>query len=644
MGMIHKNLSFHYCACIIFVIIIVTTIMRRMIKGRVNRSFLIILGISFLTAVFDIWAVTLDNRHGVSIMGKEIAHTCYLLIHSILMPVCIVYILNLVDAWHMIRRKRYLFVGFFAPIVTVVVMLLLNPFTHLMFYINANHDYTRGSLFYILYFNAAVYLGYGIFILFYFRNWLRRRYTVSFFVFWICELTAVAIQLIHPELLVEMFGMAAGLLFLSLMIQRPEEQIDTVTGLNKMTAYMDKMRLDFRNKKPMRIIMLNVTNYSTIRDLIGYEKNMEVVEKIAQYLSTVNREQKLDADLYYLEHGKFRLVVEERSFDKVRQTAELIRKKMTQNMTVNQMAVNFVANICITDCPQDISDVDTLMAFGDELNRIVSTGEIMWASEQLKHSHFDMMREMDNIIENALAKKRFSVYYQPIYSVNEKRFHSAEALLRLEDEKYGFVSPELFIPAAERSGAIHKIGDYVLEEVCKFISKDVYKELNLDYIEVNLSVVQCMQPKLVKHVMDILERYQVKPEQINLEITETAASISQQVLMNNIEELTSAGIRFSLDDFGTGYSNMQRVVTLPLDIIKLDRTFTEVHDNPKLAIVLTNTIQMIKAMNMKIVVEGVETEDMVHLFSRLECEYIQGYFFSKPMPQDEFIKFIQASL
>ena len=141
-----------------------------------------------------------------------------------------------------------------------------------------------------------------------------------------------------------------------------------------------------------------------------------------------------------------------------------------------------------------------------------------------------------------------------------------------------------------------------------------------------------------------LNRYQVKPEQINLEITETAASISQQALVGNIEELTSAGIRFSLDDYGTGYSNMQRVVTLPFDIIKLDKSFTEIYDNPKLAIVLKNTIQMIKAMNMKIVVEGVETEDMVRVFSKLECEYIQGYYFSKPMPRDEFTQFIQASL
>lgn len=268
----------------------------------------------------------------------------------------------------------------------------------------------------------------------------------------------------------------------------------------------------------------------------------------------------------------------------------------------------------------------------------------MAASELLKRLHYGMMHDMDAIIEAALSGNRFEVYYQPIYSVEEKKFHSAEALIRLKDEKYGFISPEIFIPVAEKSGAIHKIGDFVLEQVCAFIASDEYKKLGLSYIEVNLSVVQCMQPKLANHIMDILTRYGVRPEQLNLEITETAASISQQALEDNIEDLTNMGMKFSLDDFGTGYSNMQRIVKLPFNIIKLDRTFTELYDNPKLGIVLMNTINMIKAMEMKIVVEGVETAEMLKLFSDLECEYIQGYYFSKPIPRSEFVKFIQTSL
>lgn len=110
--------------------------------------------------------------------------------------------------------------------------------------------------------------------------------------------------------------------------------------------------------------------------------------------------------------------------------------------------------------------------------------------------------------------------------------------------------------------------------------------------------------------------------------------------MDNINALNKAGISFSLDDFGTGYSNMRRIVSLPLSIVKLDKSFTNVRENPKLLIVLENTIHMIKDMHMKIVVEGVETENMVKMFSGLECEYIQGYYYSKPLPQKDFVEFI----
>ena len=217
------------------------------------------------------------------------------------------------------------------------------------------------------------------------------------------------------------------------------------------------------------------------------------------------------------------------------------------------------------------------------------------------------MTEIDTIIDHALANHKFNVYYQPIYSVTEQRFNSAEALLRLNDDKYGFISPELFIPAAEKSGAIHKIGAYVLEEVCSFIASDEYKSLGLDYIEINLSVSQCMQNNLANEVLDTLNKYHVSTDQINLEITETAASDSQKIMNENLDILNKAGVHFSLDDFGTGYSNIKRIASLPLDIIKLDKSFTKLEENPKLQIILQNTINMIKDMDMKIVVEGVET-------------------------------------
>ena len=218
--------------------------------------------------------------------------------------------------------------------------------------------------------------------------------------------------------------------------------------------------------------------------------------------------------------------------------------------------------------------------------------------------------------------------------------NSAEALLRLIDDDYGFIPPDVFIPAAEKSGAIHKIGAYVLDEVCSFIASEDFSKLNIDYIEINLSVAQCMHKELPDLVLETLNRYNVSPDKINLEITETAASYAQNIMAENIGRLNDAGVEFSLDDYGTGYSNIQRVSTLPLKIVKLDRTFVNAEDNPKMFIVLENTIKMLKDMEMEIVAEGIETEQLLNKFADMNCEYIQGYYFSKPIPKHDFIAFI----
>jgi EAL domain-containing protein (putative c-di-GMP-specific phosphodiesterase class I) len=306
------------------------------------------------------------------------------------------------------------------------------------------------------------------------------------------------------------------------------------------------------------------------------------------------------------------------------------------------MDINLVPYICIARCPEDITDFEMLIAYGLDFQNRQYTGDVFYAADTIKKERYDILLNIDSIIDEAFANRNFSVYYQPIYSINEQRFTSAEALLRLKNDKYGFISPELFIPAAENNGTIHKIGEFVFDEVCKFITSADFERLGLQYIEVNLSVVQCMQKGLADDLINTLKKYNISPDKINLEITETAAAYSQQIMDDNIKALTDAGIKLSLDDFGTGYSNMKRIASLPLHIVKLDKTFTDIEDNQNLTIVLKNTIRMIKDMNMKIVVEGVETEDLVKKFSDYKCDYIQGYYFSKPIPKEDFIAFVES--
>ncbi len=320
--------------------------------------------------------------------------------------------------------------------------------------------------------------------------------------------------------------------------------------------------------------------------------------------------------------------------------ASLINDALHQTVKIDKFDLNLIPYICLAKCPEDIDNFQSLISFGTDFHeKLPYNGEVIHADGSTVKRMVSLLTGMDSIIERALANHGFHVYYQPIYSIEKKRFVSAEALLRLIDEKEGFISPEIFIPAAEKSGAIHKIGDYVLTEVFQFIASSEYKKLGLEYIEINLSVSQCMHHGLADSILESMSRYGVSSNQVNLEITESAASYDQSVMSENLEQLSAAGLTFSLDDYGTGYSNMYRIAALPLKIVKLDKTFVN-NQNSKMWTILQNTVRMIKDLNMEIVVEGIETEEMVKKFSDLKCDFIQGYFFSKPIPQREFVEFI----
>lgn len=637
-----KIVYFDYCALVIYVILILSLIMRRMTKSRANKIFLSMIGLCILTTISDIVAVHLDMSGSGYVVGKLIFHTSYLFLHSLLSPLYIIYVIIRTDTWYKFCKSRPQQLAIFGPVVALGFLLILNLFWPVVYYLDANDTYTRGDIFGFLYFLGMYYAVFVTVYLCVYRKTVTQSRFVALMALVPVTLITASVQFFFKNALVEMFGNACAIMLIGLMIQKPEERIDSDTGLEKLSAYVADMKRAALLGKPIEIIMINIANYMALQEMLSYDDVRHLKNLVAGEMLSLNKRYKLRADLYYISDGKFRFVVSEHS-GQIEDVAKQMMQFLQRGIRLSQMEVHITSRVCIARYPEDIDDVDSLLAFGNDLNRKDLSGELLYASQEYRKEYYDIMKDIDGIIEKALIEHNFYVYYQPIFSVTENRFRSAEALLRLKDEKYGFISPDIFIVAAEKSGAIHKIGEFVLEEVCRLISGDEFKRLGLDYIEVNLSVIQCMQSNLASQVLDILRKFHVRPEQINLEITETAASYAQETIMENLTTLSAAGIYFSLDDFGTGYSNMTRIASMPFYLVKLDKSFTHAQDNPRLMIVLKNTIEMIKSMNMQIVVEGVETRQMVERFSQLQCEYIQGYYYSRPLPQDEFVEFMRQA-
>lgn len=589
-----------------------------------------------VATAFDIGAIAFDNMGERHVVTQYIFHTGYLFFHVVSSAMYAAYVVNIVDAIHIFRGKVKSFI-LALPTLLCMIMLGVNFFTPCVFSIGGQGEYRREFFMTFLYAAGIFYMILGFMVVTRYHRRLTRGRFVSTIAIFPLVVVAAVFQMFNPDIPIEMFANAIGLLFVALLIQSPEQVISSATGLNKITRYMDDVRNSLDNGLDITVVMITMENDKTLRGILGVEEYHKLLREISEDFLEWSRPYGYDVEWYYLGTGMFRCVMNQRIKDQAEDFAERINEKLKKGYKYNDMFINLLPIICITRCPQDIEDVDSVMRFGGELAEHEYTGRVLYARDIYNKERYDLMRDMDMILDKAFAENRFEVYYQPIYSIDSGKYNSAEALLRLNDDMYGYISPEIFIPAAEENGMIHKIGKFVLEEVCRFIAGEKFKNLGLEYVEVNLSVIQCMSSELSEDVRAVMERYGVSNEQINLEITETAAAYAQTTIMDNINSLTDYGIAFSLDDFGTGYSNMKRIASMPFAIVKLDKTFADIDTDDKMMKVVKNTISMVKDMNMKIVVEGVETEESLREFSNLGVNYIQGYYFSRPLPQDKFI-------
>lgn len=639
-----KILYFDIAAIVILVILLTSLIFRKMLSGRTNRLFAMLMIHIFITAILDCWSEAFGMWIPVKESNtwlREVLYYGYFFTRNLTTPLYQLFICAITDTWHILAKSKWLKSILITPYAIICCTLFTNPFHHMVFFFDENLAYTRGPLIYVLYVASFFYLLWGVIYLFTYKKLLTADKFVALMLMYPLNIVAILIQLFFPEYLVEMFMTALTMLLITLVIHRPEEIINPILGVRSYIAYTSDMKKAFYIHKPVRIIFAKLVNYQALSSLLEYDSFNRLLKTLESELSLSYRDGHLPMDLYYLENGLFALVTEKELTEKIKKVAQRISAALTRPMQLGQLELELKPCICILRCPQDIDDYESLLSFGNSFHTcLLADGTVNYMAEEKDHRMFKMQSEIDSIISNAIAEKRFQMYYQPIYSVQEQRFLSAEALIRLQDENYGFISPELFITAAEKNGMILQIGDFVFDEVCRFLEKCGKEGLPIKYIDLNLSMIQCMQRDLKEKVLYYLEKYHLKPEQINLEITETAASTAQDIVEENIQELFGQGIHFSLDDYGTGYSNISRIMSLPFRMIKLDKSLADKVGDGRMKILLKNTIRMLKEIGMEIVVEGVESKETLQQFTELGCDYIQGYYFSKPLPEQAFVEFI----
>ena len=637
-------LNFDICALVILFILALSIVVRKLYIGRSNRLFCIMMLCIFISTVTDLLAGLYGGAITVSednLVIRAVIDYIYFLSRNITPVVYILYVVSYTGVWHIYvtDRKKCLFCSI--PCGISLLLILTNPFTRLIFYFDEFFNYKRGVASVVLYIIAIGYIIASWRIMLKYRRLLSGDKLFALMTQLPVSLFTVLLQLIFPDLLVEMFGSAVVVLIISTILQRGEEMLDPLSGVQSYGASLDAIRKSFETQRTFRIVFLTVINSTVLRTYLGMDRFNQMLKEIGSKITHCCTVYKMQADVYYLQNGTFAILTGEDDMETITAMSDAMIENLNRPFEVQHFKTELDCRCCIVRCPEDIDGYEGVVNFESTLNNILSDEKrAVMLSEIVNSDDFKLKSELDDVIADAIQRKKFQMYYQPIYDARKMKFVSAEALIRLIDDKYGFVSPGLFIPAAEASGAIHQIGDYVIDAVCEFMSKCDLDKMGLEYIEINLSAAQCVETDLVFKVLSTLDKYKLTPDKINLEMTETAADADPAMVDSNLKRLNEKGIRFSLDDYGTGYSNIKRVISLPFDIVKLDKSFVDEMDDPQMWIVIKNTVNMLHEMKKDILVEGVEEEKTLNRFLNLGCEYIQGFYFSKPLPAREFIKFM----
>lgn len=554
-------------------------------------------------------------------------------------------LIDFFDTLHRRKNKLEWFL-FFGPISLILISIWSSPvlyrFTDAVpFYLDTDNVYVRGGAgFYGCYIISVYYVLFALLFINKYKKRLNPKKERLIFVYIILCLCAVGVQLLLPNVMVQCFIMALATLLFEVNIQHPEEVIDVVTGLSNQTAFVRTTAKYKRNQTSYVCIGIILDDTVFLSNTFGLDQFNMFYSTIAETLA----KEFPKLMLFYLGGGRFSIILKNSSKWDVQKMVGRIQTLFRGTWKHGTIELKLYARICIINVPEDASkpediiDIINLVAEDERYKQsVVYSNEI-----DIEYKHRAVF--IEHALRNGLFENRFEVYFQPIYSTHKKTLIGAEALIRLKDDDGNFISPEIFIPIAEKTGTILRIGEFVFESVCKTLSEINIEEYGIEKIDINLSVAQCMQEILAEQILTIRSMYMIPTSVINLEITETAMAHTPDILLSNMKKLADAGIELSLDDYGSGYSNMNYMLSLPFKMIKIDKGIVwsaAVEERSSLA--LKATVAMISQLDMTVLAEGVETKEQAEWLSDMGCDYLQGYYYSRPIPKQEFLDLMKKN-
>lgn len=526
-----------------------------------------------------------------------------------------------------------------------------SPFTHYVMYFDKAGLYKHGAGMTVLYFIGIFFIFMGLYqIIKYSKNLDIGQKSVSVF-YSVAVATTVVIQYFNPFLLVTGIAIAISLFLTYLNLQNPLEFVDSSSGAYNKIAFKEVIFEKLDTNQECSLVIVKIANIDTIRKQFGIENGYHIVRQFTKSLNGICKNQ----FLFHLFGCIYVFICRNKkeSFEKVDAISDFIQT----SISVDIGRVNAVKIKCPISTElfilEDVLNLKKIRHITiDTIIDLVRYAVTQTADKKEINYIDDVLIEqyrrkvmIQETVEQAIKDESFEVFLQPIFDLRSKRFVGAESLVRLKDSDGKYIPPLSFIPEAEINGDILKISDIVLKKTCEFINGSHLAEFGIRMVNINLSMIQCMQDGIVEHLLSIIKEYGVPLSMIQFEITETMIANNSERLSQVMDRFAFYGIPVALDDYGTGYSNTARLMHNHFSEVKFDKSLVDTVENDTGDMIsLKHLMGMVKEAGMLVLAEGVETIDVSRKLESFGCDLVQGYYYAKPMPFSQFVEFIRKGV
>ena len=631
----HCNYFLEVCSLIFMVAITVAYFTRK--KYPVATSRLFGVGLILLDANISLdilFCVLLDNSNVIPIGWVELVAELFFVTQFVLSYSLYAYVLYSIG-----KSIKYspIYLLTIIPSAVGAVLFFTNSIHHWNFSFVFNettqlYDFVPGPTFLSLYIinwfcNYAVTISYTVA----FRKVLPKELLRVLMSVMVIVLSAAVIQTIQPQYLMSGVAYTLSAMFAVVSICDPDIKVDRISLAFNDTAFIDYLNTQRFEKQRKYYIIFDIESFGLFSEKFGTTSANELLGTIRKFIESINKK------TYIFRVQSYRFVLLFKNREEQMQMVDAINERFARPFNIKGHVVDITLDILyfVNDSVFTNSDryndfiIRTLSIINFKDTKCIELDNAFLA--QISRD-----RRIKEILEECLkAKDGLYMVYHPIYDIKKKCFNHFEALIRLANDEFGYVGPSEFIPIAETFGLANDIDYFVLNETCAFLERNP----QIESLEINISCAEFFNNPS-ERFMKIINKYSINPSRIILEITETVAVKYPEKTKEFMADLGQYGIKFAMDDFGSGYSNIARFITLPFSVAKLDKSLLEESQN--IAIFFDAAINLFKNLNIPIVIEGVETEKQLNLSINKEVDYIQGYYFSKPLKEEDLLAFLSS--